>query len=298
MQLDPKTWWYVTRASGFVAWALLAIAVLWGLFITNKTLTKTAAPAWVLDLHRHLGGLAVVFVAIHVGALPLDTFTSWGWRDLFVPMASPWHPGAIAWGIVAMYLLVAIEVTSLLGRHFPKKWWRRVHILSFPLYVIASVHLFAAGTDSANVVARWLVVTVSTLIVFLAGVRGLATAKPRETTNSRVAAAKRAVASAKTPTDADAGPAPALAARDTASVPAGDLLPSTVSVPADDLRPSTVSVRPGDGCSQPTPAMPTLTIGERVERIRSATSTASTRARELDREPLPVGTAPAGSDPA
>ena len=96
MTLDPKTWWYVTRATGFVSWALLAVAVLWGLFITNKTLNRSTAPAWVLDLHRQLGGLAVVFVAVHVAALPLDGFTQWGWSDLFVPMATSWNPGATA----------------------------------------------------------------------------------------------------------------------------------------------------------------------------------------------------------
>ena len=142
--------------------------MLWGLFITNKTLVRSTPPAWVLDLHRHLGGLAVVFVAIHVGVLPLDDYTDWGWQDLLVPLHTAWHPVAIAWGIVAVYLLLAIEVTSLLGRRVPKKWWRRVHMSSFPLYVIATIHLFAAGTDTANVVARWMVVTASTLVVFLA----------------------------------------------------------------------------------------------------------------------------------
>lgn len=180
MALDPKTWWYVTRASGFVAWALLAIAVLWGLLITTKTLARTTPPSWVLALHRHLGGLAVVFVAIHVLALPLDGYTHWGLMDLVVPLHSSWHPGATAWGVVAMYLLLAVEATSLLGRRIPKHWWRRVHMMSFPLYVIASIHLFAAGTDEANPIARGMVITTSTLVVFLVAVRVLAAAKPRE----------------------------------------------------------------------------------------------------------------------
>ncbi len=281
--LDAKTWWYVTRASGFVSWSLLAVAVLWGLFLTNKTLTKTAAPAWVLDLHRHLGGLAVVFVAIHVGALPLDSFTHWSWQDLAIPMATTWHPGAIACGIVATYLLIAIEVTSLLGRRFPKKWWRRIHMLSFPLYVIASIHLFTAGTDSGNVVAQWLVVTVSTLIVFLAGVRGLAAAKPRETANPRVAAAKRAAAiaangsgdaaPAERPAEPPSAPAPPVAVAD-------DLLPfvHAASAPAP-LPPVAAAARP---------ALQTPTLEERVGRIRAATDAAVQRA-EPDRQAVPVG---------
>lgn len=282
MNIDPKTWWYVTRATGFVAWALLAIAVLWGLFITNKTLTRSTAPAWVLDLHRHLGGLGVVFVAVHVGALPLDGYTHWGWSDLFVPMSTKWHPGAIAFGIVGMYLLVAIEVTSLLGRRFPKKWWRRVHMLSFPLYVIASIHLFAAGTDAGNVVARWMVVTVSTLVVFLAGVRGLAAAKPRETrTNPRVAAARAQAltdkaAAPSSPATAPA-PEPALVA---AASPIGDLLPTAVPI-AVALAPAR---QPQSDLGTPPELEPATaritapTLEERVAKLRGHTQAAVERA--------------------
>ena len=247
MGLDPKVWWYVSRATGFVSWALLAVAVLWGLFITNKTLTRTTAPAWVLDLHRHLGGLAVVFVAVHVGALPLDTFTDWGWRDLLIPMSSQWHPGAIAWGIVAMYLLVAIEVTSLLGRRLPKKWWRRLHMLSFPLYILASIHLFTAGTDSGNAVGRWMVVIVSTLITFLTVVRVLAAAKPRETRpNPRTVAARAQALTATAPSP----PTPAAAATSAHSPPA-----------------------PRESTMAP------MTLDERVARIRRHRADAATHAR-------------------
>ena len=218
MHLDPKTWWYVSRATGFVGWALLAASVLWGLFITDKTLGRTTPPAWVLDLHRHLGGLAVVFVGVHVAVLPLDTYTSWGWSDLLLPMASRWHPIPIAFGIVALYLLLAVEVSSLLGRRVPRAWWRRIHFLSFPLYVVASVHLFVAGTDSGNPVAQWMVVVISTLVVFLTGIRALAAAKPRPTT-SRVPAAARAATTAPPAAGDVATPVAHLAV-------SGDLLPS------------------------------------------------------------------------
>ena len=260
MTLDPKTRWYVTRATGFVSWTLLAVAVLWGLFITNKTLNRSTAPAWVLDLHRHLGGLAVVFVAVHVAALPLDGFTHWGWSDLFVPMSSTWHPGAVAWGIVGMYLLIAIEVTSLLGRRFPKKWWRRVHMLSFPLYVIASIHLFAAGTDSGNVVVTWMVVTTSTLIVFLTVVRALAAAKPRETrANPRTAAARAQAPDA------------------TATKNLGALATPTTK---GDLLPSTPSVVPAERASLPV-RLGAPTLADRITRLHEQTGAAARHARDV-----------------
>lgn len=172
--LDPKTWWYLSRASGLVGWLLLAASVLWGLFLSTRTLGKTAAPAWLLDLHRHLGGLAVVFVGVHMGGLALDNYVSFGLSDLLVPMATSWKPGPVAWGIVAFYLLVAIEITSLLQRRIPRRLWKSVHYLSFPLYVLATIHLVVAGTDRHNVLVRWAPVIATTLIVFLTIVRVLA----------------------------------------------------------------------------------------------------------------------------
>ena len=121
-----------------------------------------------------------------MGALTLDHFAPFSLTDLLVPMASAWKPGAVAWGVVAFYLLVAIEVTSLLGRRFPKKWWRAIHSLSFPLFVIASIHLFVAGTERNNPAVLFSVMIVSTLVGFLLVVRLLAKLAPRPPTTSRV----------------------------------------------------------------------------------------------------------------
>jgi len=273
VHLDPKTWWYVSRATGFVGWALLAASVLWGLFITNKTLRRATTPAWVLDLHRHLGGLAVAFVVVHLAVLPLDTYTHWGWQDLFVPMASTWHPVPIAFGIVAFYVLLAVELSSLLGRRVPRTWWRRIHMLSFPLYVIASVHLFTAGTDAGNVVARWSVIAVSALIVVLTGIRVHAATKPRDRSN-RIPAAAR---SARSPAPASPAAAPTPVAFLSAT---GDLLPSaaTPSVPATV---AAVPAAPATTLTLERPPAPLRrpTVDERAAKIHAMSRAASARAR-------------------
>ena len=74
----------------------------------------------MLDLHKFLGTLSLVFVAVHLGALWADNYVHFGASELFVPMASTWRPGAVAWGIVAMYLLVAIQLTSWAMRRLPR----------------------------------------------------------------------------------------------------------------------------------------------------------------------------------
>ena len=70
-----------------------------------------------------------------------------------MPFASSWSPGAVAWGIVAFYLLAAVEVTSLLRRRMPNRIWRRVHYASFPLFAAATIHGVTAGSDTRTTFA-------------------------------------------------------------------------------------------------------------------------------------------------
>ena len=174
--MNPQVWWFVARASGIVAWALVTAAVVWGLLLsTPVSSTRVAArrlrPAWLLDLHRHLAGLGVIFTVVHLVGLVADSYVTFGWAEIMLPMASDWKPGAVAFGVVSMYLLVAIEATSLAIRRLPRGLWRWVHRSSFVLYATATYHGVAAGSDAGNVwfrAAAWMsVVTVAALTIRL-----------------------------------------------------------------------------------------------------------------------------------
>lgn len=142
--------WYVARASGIVGLGLLTMAVAWGLLFGTRLLQGRPSPKWLLDLHRFLGGLAVVFTAIHVAALVADNYVAFAPVDLLVPLASDWRPGPVAWGIVAMYLLVAVELTSLAMQRLPRRLWRLVHLSSYALFWAAILHGATAGTDAGH----------------------------------------------------------------------------------------------------------------------------------------------------
>lgn len=148
--LASEVWWYTARASGLVAWGLAALAVLWGVALSTRALGRKPKAPWLLDLHRFLGALTVVFVAVHVVGLWADSYIQFTAAELFVPFASSWETVAVAWGVIAFYLLVAVEITSLLMGRIPKSWWKGVHFSSYALYALATVHLLQAGTDRTN----------------------------------------------------------------------------------------------------------------------------------------------------
>jgi predicted ferric reductase len=165
--VNSKLAWYVARSSGFIAWAIVTAGVLWGLAVSTRLIKRKGVPAWCLDLHKFLGTLSVVFVAVHVLALWADTFVYFGPRELLVPMASSWRPGPVAWGIAATYLLVAIQLTSWTMRKLPRRLWHAVHLSSFPMFVFATVHGFTAGADNMNVAVQWAALTGALLVIFL-----------------------------------------------------------------------------------------------------------------------------------
>jgi predicted ferric reductase len=159
-----------------MAWSLLAGSVIWGLLMTSKVVRRIARTAWLLDLHRWLAGLALVFTAIHVVAILSDTYVHFGLASVLIPFASHWHPVMVAYGIASLYLLAAIEVTSLLRRRINRTLWRRVHFLSFPLFVASTVHGLSAGTDSHEPMVVISVVLVGAAVAALTVARVAASA--------------------------------------------------------------------------------------------------------------------------
>ncbi len=153
--MSTHVWWYLARSSGIVAWGLLAASVLLGLVLSTRALGRRPTPAWSADLHRGIGGLAVTFTALHLLGLVADSAVEFSVGSLFVPFVSQWRPGAVAAGIVAFYLLVAVELSSLLRRRLTTRVWRWIHLSSFVLYVAATGHLLAAGTDAASPWLLW-----------------------------------------------------------------------------------------------------------------------------------------------
>ena len=173
MLSQSHTWWYTARAGGIVAWALLSLSVIGGLQLSTR-LARRPAPAWVLDVHRFVAGLSVALVGVHLVGLALDPFIKFGLGELFVPMASSYRPGAVALGIVALYVLLAIEVTSLAMRRLPRRVWHGIHLSSYTLFALATVHGLTSGTDRKNALFQWTCLLTASVVLFMTLVRILA----------------------------------------------------------------------------------------------------------------------------
>lgn len=187
--LNPQLWWLTARATGIVAWAVLSISVVLGMALSTRALGRRPTPAWLQDLHRGSGGLAIAFTVVHMAALVADTYVHFDLAALLVPFVSQWRPLPVAAGVVAFWLLVVVEGTSLARRRVGPTWWRRIHMTSFVLWVLASAHLLTAGTDAGSP-WLWGLVAATTLTVATLGILRLRRPRPRRKGDRRGATAR------------------------------------------------------------------------------------------------------------
>lgn len=181
MILAASPWWFLARSSGIVAGAFLVAAVVWGVLSSTRLLHGWAAPAWLLDLHRWLGTLTVVFTVVHLVSLWADTYVEFDLVSFLVPFASPWRPTAVGLGVLALYLLLAVQVTSSswLRPRISRRAWRIVHLGSFLLVWLAAMHAGLSGSDTGHPLYRLGVLVAVGVLVFTITFRILAARERR-----------------------------------------------------------------------------------------------------------------------
>ena len=159
----PWTWLGI-RASGITTWGLLTAVVVWGLLLRSRLLGRLAAPVRLLELHRWLGAVALVFLGIHLGLLLVDPSAHFTVTQILVPGLAPWSTTAVALGTIALWLLVPVSVVGRIRTRLGKAgntWFKRSHLLAYAAWPFATAHYVLAGTDA---LAAW------SLALLLAGV--------------------------------------------------------------------------------------------------------------------------------
>jgi predicted ferric reductase len=167
------TTWIVLRAAGIGAYVMLFLSVVWGLVATTSVLGKRISKASATTVHQFIATSGLALLAVHLGGLLVDPFMPFSIGDLTIPMAASFRPVATAFGIVSMYAMVFVIVSSWLRRSIGTTWWRRTHLLAVPTFVLSMLHGIFAGTDSARPIMWWTYVGTGIVVVFLVVVRGL-----------------------------------------------------------------------------------------------------------------------------
>jgi predicted ferric reductase len=150
MKSDP-TFWILARTSGLVAYLLLTASILAGLVLKSRPFGTALRPALVTDLHRFLALLGLGALSVHGLALVLDRTVDFSVADLLVPGLAPYRPLWTGLGVLAAELMLVVYASFALRTRIGLRNWRRLHWATYAVFVLATFHGLASGTDSGAI---------------------------------------------------------------------------------------------------------------------------------------------------
>jgi sulfoxide reductase heme-binding subunit YedZ len=163
--------WYLTRGTGAAALVLLTLSLTLGV-VNVQRFASPRVPRFAIDgWHRTTSLLVCVLLAVHVGTTVLDGYAPIRLVDAFVPFGGTYRPVWLGLGALALDLLIALIVTSLLRARLGVRTWRAVHWLAYACWPVALVHGLGTGSDVRPGWLTWLSLACTAVVVVAVGVR-------------------------------------------------------------------------------------------------------------------------------
>lgn len=183
---EPKAYWYLSRASAVVAYALLWLSMVLGLIITNRLARVWPGGPTAFDLHQFASLIGLAFALFHALILMGDKYINYNLAQVLVPFNSAgYKPVWVGLGQIGFYLLAIVGLSFYVRKRLGNRTWRLIHYLSFLTYVLALLHGIFAGTDTtvlAIQVFYWVTgASLLFLIVYRILIARVTTSKPAHT---------------------------------------------------------------------------------------------------------------------
>lgn len=144
-------YWYLSRTSGFVGFALLWLSMVYGLLMTNRMAKAWPGGPAAYDLHQFTSLLALMFTGFHMLVLLGDAYMGYALAQVLLPFNSTnYEPLAVGIGQIGFYIMVLVSATFYLRNRLKPNAWRTIHLLSFAGFVLALGHGIFSGSDSGT----------------------------------------------------------------------------------------------------------------------------------------------------
>ncbi|WP_433558209.1 ferric reductase-like transmembrane domain-containing protein [Pseudonocardia xinjiangensis] len=136
------------HATGLVATLLLTATVVLGSLHSGRASSARFPRFAVHAVHRNVSLLAVAFLLMHVVIAIGKPRSGLSWPVALVPYSSDVpHPIWLGMGTVALELLLAAIVTSVLRLRIGFRSWRAVHVMAYACWPLAIAHGLGLGTN-------------------------------------------------------------------------------------------------------------------------------------------------------
>lgn len=160
--------WYASRATGVVSLVLFSLVAILGILVNRQGRLPGLPRFAVTGLHRNLSMLTVLFLAVHIVTAVVDGYVQIPWLSAVLPFSSGYERFWLGLGTVALDLVAAVIVTSLVRDRLAPSLWRVVHLMSYAAYPVAVAHSIGISKDLRS---GWLLVlTVASVLAVGAAV--------------------------------------------------------------------------------------------------------------------------------
>ncbi len=201
--------WYVTRTSALLSYLALTGSVVYGLLLSTKLLDRITHRVVSYTLHQDLSSIGLALALVHAAVLMIDRSVPYSPLEIVVPFSGPYRPLWVGIGQITLGLTIVVLFSFYVRKRIGQPRWRRLHYLSFLVFLGATAHGLMAGSDTQ---APWVFlgyVVMSAVVAFLFTYRVV------------LAMAERRVTKAATAGGTDAGSAQGSGGDNGSRAPAG-----------------------------------------------------------------------------
>lgn len=189
-RLSTSWQWYVIRAAGFIAAGLIFLLIISGIGQVTGYTYKVLEPVKAWAVHRAMA-IALLFVlAVHIGFLLIDHYIKFSLGQVLLPFMSHYSNGtsfmglamgglAVTFGILALYCILIIVISSLTIRENHTYGWKQLHYISYLAVIFIFLHALYTGSDLKYGVFRkvWIVAGFVILIAIISRILRAGTLK-------------------------------------------------------------------------------------------------------------------------
>lgn len=163
--------WYLARGTGITALVLLTLSVTLGILTRSGRSGSGFTRFGIADLHRTTALTGTALVAVHLVSLLFDPYAQLRLVDLLLPFLGAYRPLYLGLGTLALDLLVAVVVTSLLRYRVGPRTFHLVHWATYVLWPLAFLHGLGTGTDAGTPWFRVIAAVCAAVFAFAVGWR-------------------------------------------------------------------------------------------------------------------------------
>ena len=148
---NPPSFLTISRATALVCYLALWLSMMFGLAISSKATRLWPGGPAMLELHQQFSLLGLLFALAHVFSLLGESRLGYGLAQALLPWVGgsyrPFWVGLV--GKMSLYLMLVVWLSFYVRKWVGGRWWRRIHYLSFAVFLLGLIHGIFAGSDTS-----------------------------------------------------------------------------------------------------------------------------------------------------